>query len=299
MPELNNVLIAGGSGYIGKALKSLLIENGYSVDILSRNASKGSVWDPAKGTIDLDSLKKADHIVNLAGTNVGDKRWSKRRKEQILTSRVQANELLYKSLKACEHNAGSYISASAIGIYGHSDKQAFIESDPPAADYLGEVGKAWEESSQRIQKLGIRTVVLRTGIVFSALSMAIKKMKLPLSFGLTPLPGNGQQVLPWIHLDDLCHIYLKAIQDEQMKGIYNAVAPSISTNREIMAALGEALGKKSISLATPKFLLNFALGELAEFIFYSVPVSAEKIKEAGYQFKYPNLKSAFDQIFKS
>lgn len=299
MADMQNVLIAGGSGYIGSALRQLLTENGYLVSILSRDASRGSVWDPAAGAIDMEVLQKADHIINLAGTNVGDKRWSKRRKELILSSRVLSNQLLFKSLQVSGHTPGSYVSASAIGIYGHSDAESFVESDPPATDYLGQVGKAWEESSMLIEKLGIRTVILRTGIVFSEKSLAIKQMKLPLSFGLSPLPGNGQQVLPWIHLQDLCQIYLKAIQDEQMKGVYNAVAPIKSTNQQVMAALGAALGKRGISLPTPKILINFALGELADFIFYSVPVSAEKIQGAGFQFKYPNLKSAFDQIFVS
>ena len=213
------VLISGGTGLIGSHLTNHLVERGLDVIILSRkNLSSEnpkisySRWSVKDKMIDAAVVKKADHIIHLAGAGVMDKKWTNDYKKMILDSRTKSAELIISCLKENDHNVKTFVSASAIGWYGEDQKPAerkegFIESDLPSNDFLGETCVLWESSTEPVISLGIRLVKLRTGIVLSNKGGELKEFKSPLNFGVAPILGNGKQVVSWIHIDDLCRMY--------------------------------------------------------------------------------------------
>ena len=242
MNNKSTVLITGGTGLIGSALSKLLIANKHDVIILTREiperkandnaAMQYAKWNIREQTIDEEAIKKADHIVHLAGASVAEKRWTVSRKKEILDSRTLSSTLLVKALKEIPNNVLSVISSSAIGWYGGDSpaKKPFTEDDPPAKGFLGETCKAWEESIEPVRKLGKRLVKLRTGIVLSNRGGALYEFKKPLNLGVASILGNGKQVMSWIHIDDVCRMYAYAIEHQQLHGIYNAVGPHPATN---------------------------------------------------------------------
>ncbi len=223
---MTTILITGGTGMIGKALTHELLEKNYQVIILSRQATQRqpeatnlsfATWDVGSQTIDNDAISKADYIIHLAGAGVADKRWTKKRKQEIINSRVKSGELLVKSLQDIPNKIKAVISASAIGWYGADtvipDPKPFREDDPHDGSFLGETCKQWEDSIEPLRKLGKRLVKLRTGIVLSNEGGALKEFKGPLRWGVAAILGDGKQVISWIHIDDLVRLYLAAIED--------------------------------------------------------------------------------------
>ncbi len=227
------ILIAGGTGLIGSRLSAMLVEKGYQVIILSRQPGpkpdrahsisnvgsrsstdlQYSYWDPALQKIDEEVIGKVDAIINLAGAGIADKRWSAERKKEIVSSRVLAAKMLVKALTEIPNHVASVINISAIGWYGPDSKrppgnEAFIETDPPDSAFLGEACRQWEESIAPVQSLGKRLVILRTGIVLSNEGGAFAEFKKPLRFGIAGIIGKGRQIMSWIHLDDLCRLFI-------------------------------------------------------------------------------------------
>ena len=235
------VLITGGTGLIGTALTKELLNKDYNVIILTRSPEKYSNtsrlsyagWDIEKQTIDKNAITKADYIIHLAGAGVADKRWTTKRKNEIFESRTKSSELIVKVLKENANAVKGVVSASGIGWYGSSspsdgkgtEKYPFTEIDPSAEDFLGTTCQAWEASIDPVVSLGKRLVKFRTGVVMSKEGGALKEFKKPLRFGLATILGNGKQVMSWIHIDDLVHLYIYAIENEKLQGVYNAVAP--------------------------------------------------------------------------
>src|SRR5258708_33984710 len=220
------ILITGASGMIGAQLTEMLLAKNYSVAHLGRK-KKGNVpsfvWDVSNGVIDKDALQQTDTIIHLAGANVASSRWTEGRKKEILESRVKSTALLFQTLKNNRHTIQTFISASAIGYYGFGEEnKIFTEEDNPGNDFLAQVTRQWEEAADRFATLGIRTVKIRTGIVLSKKGGALEKMVKPIKFGIGSPLGSGKQFISWIHIDDLCGIFLKAIEDEKMSGTYNA-----------------------------------------------------------------------------
>ncbi|MEP7257950.1 MAG: TIGR01777 family oxidoreductase, partial [Flavitalea sp.] len=292
---METILITGGTGLIGKTLSQMLIAKGYQVIILSRSAKppRGglsfAVWDIQNETIDLEVIRKADHIIHLAGAGVADKRWSAKRKREIVDSRVKSGELLVNALKNNNHQVKTLVSSSAIGWYGPDpsipNPHPFVESDPPAKDFLGEACKVWEQSVQPITQQGIRLVVLRTGIVLSNDGGAFVEFKRPLAFGLATILGSGKQMISWIHIDDLCRIYISAIENNKLQGTYNAVAPHPVSNKEMVLKMASRMrGKTFMSIHVPAFALKIALGEMSIEVLKSATVNSKKISQAGFNF---------------
>ncbi|TVR69515.1 MAG: TIGR01777 family protein, partial [Marinilabiliales bacterium] len=255
-----HILITGGSGLIGTHLSRKLKEKGYETAILSRKKTgdpdaETYLWDPDNNEIEKGAIEKADYIVHLAGANISDKRWTSKRKQEIVDSRVETAELLFSKVAGSKTRPKAFISASAVNYYGTltSDK-IFNEDDPPSTDFLGETCKKWEQAAGRFNDLGVRTVIVRTGVVISPKGGALKKMALPVKLGLGAPIGSGKQYFPWIHLDDLCGIYIKAIEDAQMQGAYNAVAPGHITNREVMKTLADAYNRPFWAPNVPAFV---------------------------------------------
>ncbi|HXA01141.1 MAG TPA: TIGR01777 family oxidoreductase [Cytophagaceae bacterium] len=302
MPQ--NVLITGGTGLVGSRLTEMLIEKGYEVLHLSRGHGKGNIktytWDLSKGSIDEEALKDVDYIVNLAGAGVFDEKWNKTFKNEIIKSRTDAVDLICAKLKSASHYVKAFVCASAIGIYGDDTGESIITEDQPAGkDFLSEVVTKWESAADKIQELGIRTVKMRTGIVLSSKGGALSKMATPIAKGAGAALGSGKQFISWIHIDDLCGMYIKAIEDENMKGAYNAVAPNTVTNEALTHAIAKQFGKSIHLPNVPGFALKLLLGsEKAMVVLGSVKVSSEKIVKQGFQFKFSDLGLALQNLLK-
>lgn len=310
---MSTILITGGTGLIGKALCKLLLEKGYDVIILTRNKPSTkknenaddrvstATWDIEKQIIDPDAIRRADYIIHLAGAAVADKRWSEKRKKEILESRTKSSELIVKALHDIPNNIKAVISASAIGWYIPTNPQEKrIEADPSDPGFLGETCRLWEESIDPVTAMGKRLVKLRTGIVLSNEGGAFPEFKKPIKFGFATILGSGKQIISWVHIDDLCRIYLEAISNEKLQGVYNAVAPRPVDNRTFMLGLAKKIkGKFYATLYVPTFLLKIFLGEMSIEVLKSTDVSPDKIKNTGFQFLYPTVEAAFMELIKA
>ena len=309
------VLITGGTGLVGTAVKNLLLQKGYEVILLTRStvSDKGYAhWNINAGTIDTTAIAEADYIIHLAGAGVADKRWSEARKQEILDSRTKSSALLVKALDETPNKVKAVISASAIGWYGpdnnnHSNNahnnnlavQGFVETDPSYPDFLGTTCAAWEASIAPITSPGLqkRLVCLRTGIVLSKQGGALKEFLKPLAVRMAAVLGNGQQMISWIDGRDLAKMFVYAIENENMSGSYNAVAPSPVSNKTLTKTLANVLyGKFYITTYVPSFVLKIMLGEMSIEVLKSTTVSAQKIQEAGFVFDYPEISKSLSTL---
>jgi len=294
------ILITGASGLIGSLLTDMLLRKGYQVSHLGRTKKigmvKSYVWNVDKSELDIESLSGVDTIIHLAGAGVADKRWNEKRKKEILESRTKSTALLYESLKKVNHSVKAVVSASAIGYYGFClDERIFTEENNPGSDYLAQVTNQWEEVVDKISSLSIRVTKLRIGIVLSEKGGALAEMAKPIRFGVGAPLGTGKQYLSWIHIDDLCAMFLKAIEDDQMHGAYNAVCDWVS-NEEITKSIARAL-KKSLWLPpVPGFIMKIIVGEMAVIVVNGSKVSSEKIRTTGFKFEYPELNAALNEL---
>ena len=302
-----SILITGGTGLVGRALVNHLLKKNYRVTILTRNMDnlkpeKGvdyALWDVKKREIDVSAIAKADAIIHLAGAGVMDKKWTAEYKKEILESRTKSSELLIDTLRKDKHNVKVIVSASAIGWYGE-DKipgHLFTEDEPYDKDFLGEVCMLWEKSTEPAEQLGIRVCRLRTGIVLSKEGGAYPEFKASLKFGIASILGNGKQVISWIHIDDLCRAYIYALENEMMKGSYNAVAPAPVKNKLLTLTIADKVkGKFYIPVHVPQFVLQTMMGKRSIEILKSTAVSSEKIMREGFTFLYPEIKTAIAAI---
>ncbi|MEY4963797.1 MAG: hypothetical protein RLZZ323_1116 [Bacteroidota bacterium] len=294
-----NVVLTGGTGFIGKKLTQLLLENGFSVSILSRSPKKKSEgisyfqWDIEAGTIDESAILNADYIIHLAGENIGAKRWTAGRKKAILDSREKSTQLLYACLQKHNKQLESFISASGVGIYGAiNDELVCTETTPAASDFLGTVCQKWESATVPIHNLGIRTVQIRTGLVLGKGDGVLQQLVPLFRYKLGSAIGSGKQYMPWIHIDDLCRIYLAAITNSEMKGPYNAAVDDGTTNASFSAALAKVLGYTIWLPNVPAFVLQLVLGEMAQLILRGRRVASDKIEKMGFQFQFTDLEKA-------
>jgi uncharacterized protein len=298
-----NVLISGGSGFVGKHLSKKLSEKGYHVSILTRKKRPSFkyvqwIWDLNEEYIEKGAIESAHYIIHLAGENISERRWTKKRKREIIDSRTKTAALIYKKVQKENKNLKAFISASAVGYYGAiTTDKIFEESDNAANDFIGKVCQAWETSADQFTNLGIRTVKIRTSVVLAANEGALKKMIFPTKLGLGSPIGNGKQYLPWIHINDLCEIYIKAIEDPGMTGPVNAVAPEFTNNKEFMKTLAEVLDKPFWFPSIPKFFMKIIFGEMACILNEGSRISSKKIVKNGFIFRHATLKKTLMSIF--
>ncbi|MBN8862057.1 MAG: TIGR01777 family oxidoreductase [Sphingobacteriales bacterium] len=303
------IIITGGTGLIGQALTKSLTARGDEVVILTRHPEKYKAqsgityagWDPARHWIDPEVWPGATAVINLAGAGVADKRWSNARKQEIRDSRVQGGEAIVKALSNQKHQVQTVISASAIGWYGPDPQipnpAPFREDAPAADDFLGQTCLAWEQSLHPLEALNIRLVKLRTGIVLSRSGGALKEFSRPLRWGIAAIMGSGRQHISWIHIDDLVRIYLFALDHPDCRGNFNAVAPTPVSNQQFIEQLGKQLrGRFFIPVYIPAFLLRWILGEMSVEVLKSTTVSCSRLHVEGFQFLYPELQSALQQL---
>ena len=290
------VLISGGTGFIGRALQKKLQQAGHNVAILSR--SGGDVtWDPSKNYIQENAFEKIDAIIHLAGENIGAKRWTASRKIEIIESRVQSTRLLINTLKNSPNNVQTIIFASAIGYYGaDSGEEMCTEESKPGNDFLATCTKAWETASNNVPS-SIRTVTFRIGLVLDAHEGIFPKIKQPILWGIGSALGSGKQWQSWIHIEDLCQFFLHGLENNLLKGTYNAVGPEPIQQNAMAHAIAKALKKPYFLPAVPVFVLKILLGEMACLVLGGNRVSCNKfIRETGYQFKFPRLQEALKNL---
>lgn len=300
-----NVLITGGTGFIGKHLTELLVKNGFSVSILSRNEEQNKAdvfyykWDVSNNFIEETAVISADYVIHLAGENIADKRWTAKRKEQIVQSREQSIGLIYSVLEKSNKKLEAFISASGIGIYGAINGELICtENTLPASDFLGITCQKWEAATTKISNLGIRTVQIRTGLVLGKDDGFLKKLTPVFKYRLGSALGSGKQYMPWIHIDDLCSIYLEAINNTLMTGAYNAAITDNTTNTIFSKTLAKIYGYSIWLPNVPAFFLKMAMGEMAQIILTGRRVSSEKIEKLGFQFRYKKLEEALKDCVK-
>lgn len=295
---MSRILITGASGLVGTRLTQLLLEKGHEVSHLGRSKKSGGVksfvWDVKKGTIDSEAVQGIDTVIHLAGSGIADERWTKERKQDILESRTKSTALLVQTLNEGYSSVKTLVSASAIGYYGMTlDAKEFTESSRPGEGFLADVVTAWEHEADQLKNK--RLVKIRIGVVFSENDGALKEIARPVRWGVGAPLGTGQQYVSWIHLDDLCAIFIKGVEDETMYGAYNATAGSV-TNRELTSAIAKTLHKPLWLPAIPAFALKLVLGEMADLVLYGSNVTSSKIKQAGFTFKFDNLEKALNDL---
>lgn len=294
-----NVLLTGGTGFIGKYLTSVLIANGFSVSILSRSIRKNTdfityyKWDLDNNYIDENAVLNSDFIVHLAGEGIVEKRWTGKRKKDILESRTKPIDLIHSVLQKHNKSLEAFVSASAVGIYGAvTSDEICTEETPPANDFLGTTCQIWEDAANNIGTLGIRTVKVRTGIVLGRNEGFLKKLKPSFKYGFGAILGSGNQYVPWIHIDDLCAVYLKAIKDKEITGSYNATVLDDTNNAVLSKTLSNLYGYSIWLPKVPAFVLKLILGEMSVAVLRGQRVSSEKIKKTGLNFQFEDLETA-------
>ncbi len=298
------VLITGGSGLIGSRLTTLLKEKNIEVVHLSRSPSskfgiKVYQWDWKKKEIDENCFNGVTDIIHLAGAGIADKPWTMSRKHEIIKSRVETANLIFESLKKLNHPLNSYISASGIGYYGAiTTDKVFTEEDQPHDDFIAKSCIYWEKSADQFSDIASRVVKLRTGVVLDKNSGALSKMDKTVKFGIGAPIGTGKQAMPWIHIEDIANLYLETLLDNTYNGIYNAVAPQQVNNEEVTKEIASTLNKPLFLPKVPAFVLRTIYGELSDIVLKGSYVSAKKLIKAGFEFQFPLLKQALEDIYK-
>ncbi|HJS54365.1 MAG TPA: TIGR01777 family oxidoreductase [Chitinophagaceae bacterium] len=310
---MQTVVLPGGSGLLGRAISKFLASKGYEVIILSRNPPRSGIssstknirfalWDTEKKAIEAGVIESADIIINLAGATVDEKRWTDRRKKELVESRVKSCETIVKALSEKSNNVKTVINVCGIGWYGEDQQnkkqsRGFVETDPPADNFLAITCQKWEASIAPVKDLGKRLVILRTGAVLSKEGGALKEFLKPVRFGIAAILGNGKQIFSWVHVKDLCDMMLWTIENASMNGVYNAVSPSPVTNRNLMIELARQVkGNFYIPFYVPSFVLKILFGELSTEVLKSTTVNSEKILSTGFIFQYPEIKAALKDL---
>lgn len=296
------ILISGGTGLVGKALTKRLLSDGHEVRHLSRTPKstsqiKSFYWNVEKNEIDETAFKGVEHMVHLAGAGIADQRWTKKRKQEIIDSRVNSMSLIMSVVKKNSIQLKSFVGASAIGIYGMTtSEKIYSETDVGVNDFLSQTCIRWENSYQEIEHKSNKWCVLRIGVVLSANGGALKKLLPIFKLGLGSAVGSGKQYMPWIHINDLVTLFNEALFTVNFNGIYNAVSSENITNYSFSKELAKSLHKPFFAPRVPNFILKLLFGEMANVLLKGSRISNQKLINAGFTFKYPNFSKALEKI---
>lgn len=294
------LVISGGTGLIGRALARAALAAGDEVLILSRapvperlpNGARGVRWDPHQPEAWRTALEGADAVVNLAGASVAGGLWTRKRKALIVQSRVRVGESLTQAILQLAHPPRVLVQASGVGYYGRSVEHPVDESAPPGTDFLARLAaEAWEPSTAPVERLGVRRVIIRTGLVLSREGGSFPLMALPTRLGFGGPLGKGRQWLPWIHIHDEVEAIRYLVAHPTASGPFNLVAPGIARQAEFGKALARAL-RRPYWFPTPAFALRFVLGEMASLVLEGQHVIPRRLLDVGYRFLYPELSEA-------
>jgi uncharacterized protein (TIGR01777 family) len=290
------ILIAGGTGLIGKKLTNKLNKKGYTVYKLTRRAKKrGQIyWNPKLKTIEGKHLNRVHAIVNLTGENIGDKRWTESQKEKLIDSRVQTTRFLFSCTKNMP-NLLYYIGASGINCYGNSSDKIKTEKSAQGRDFLSNLVREWEEASKLFSEKVPMSILRIAGVLDKRKGM-LQKMKSPIKFGFGSPLGSGKQYLPWIHIDDLTELFVHCLE-KKLEGTYNAVS-SCDRNRDFMKMLAIAMRRPFFMPRIPSWIIKLFFGERSVLLLGSVNASNEKILNTGFTFQFKTLPAAFKDIFR-
>ena len=293
-----NILITGGTGFIGSALCSRLLEENNKIVVLSRHPEK--IKSPIKAIADLNDLKNSDIfdvVINLSGEPIANKRWSDKQKHQIFSSRIDITEKLISYFEKSENKPKLFISGSAIGYYGIDKTDNVIEEKEKGDNsFSSELCQKWEAVALKAEKLGIRTCLLRTGIVLGENGGALSKMLLPFKMCLGGRIGHGKQWMSWIHIDDLIGIILYCINNDNLKGAVNGTSPNPVTNQVFTKTLGVALKRPTI-FPMPAIVVKLLMGQMGEeLLLAGKKIVPKKALDAGYTFKYKILEEALINV---
>jgi uncharacterized protein (TIGR01777 family) len=300
--QYQHILITGGSGLIGKGLTELLLAKGYTVSHLSRKPGKDSriktfVWNVEQGQIDENCLNGVDAIIHLAGSGIAEKRWTKKRKKDLIDSRTQSIGLIYDLMRRKPNLVKHVISASATGYYSNRGDELLTEDSTAAKDFLGYCCVVWEQAADKGKDLNLRIVKLRTGVVLSKKGGALPPLALPVKLGVGTALGTGKQWIPWIHIKDAVDMYLHVIENTDIQGVYNMVAPNPVTNKQLTKAVAKQLRRPYWLPNVPAFILKMLLGEMSLVVLGSTKVSAKKIENTNFKFEYPELSGALKELY--
>ncbi|WP_367864573.1 TIGR01777 family oxidoreductase [Pedobacter sp. WC2423] len=299
-----HILLTGATGMLGKDLIQTLLKRGDRVSILSRKPHqmeqvKVFLWDADQQKIDTSCLEGIDSIIHLAGENISKGKWTDQRKKEIIDSRVLSAQLLFKTLATVPNQVKNFISAAAVGYYGNRGDELLTEESTPGHNFLAECCIQWEKAIDQGQQLNLRIVKIRTGVVLAKNDGALKAMATPISlFAGAPL-GSGKQWIPWIHYQDMTRIYLHALDNDSLTGVYNAAAPFPVTNKEMTKAIARQLHRPVWPFNVPEKILQLILGEMSSLVLNSTHTTAQKLESSGFIFKYTQLEQALSDIYGS
>lgn len=300
---MKRVLITGATGLIGSELVKQCHSNGIAVSYFTTSKDKiensenykGFYWNPQEEEIDINAFKDTSAIINLVGATIS-KRWTDKYKKIILDSRIDSMNLLYDTLQKVDHNIVHFISASGVNIYPNSKTKLYTEEDEEVGDgFLSEVVVAWENAAARFKDLGMEVSKVRTGVVLAKEDGALPKLIEPIKLGVGAPLGSGDQWQSWIHLEDIAGVYAFLLQN-QLEGIYNAVAPNPVQNKKMTKMIASKLESPLWMPNIPAFTLKLLLGEMAVLVLEGQLVSSHKIEQLGYQFKFYNLENALQDL---
>lgn len=298
-----NVLIGGGTGMIGLHLSRLLKSKGYRVAHLSRTRNMEAEfpayhWDIEKEEIEAEAVKEADYIVNLAGAGIADKPWTEERKKLIIGSRVNSTLLIKKAIQKYRPDLKAFVSASAMGYYGDRGEEKLTENATAGGDqFLVKSVEEWEAAIREVAETGVRTAWLRIGLVLSTQGGALPKLTMSTKVNVGGYFGDGDQWYSWIHIEDLCRMFIFLIENDELSGAFNATAPHAERNKAFTKKVGEAMDKNLLLIPAPAFALKLGMGEMATTVLNSALVLPEKIQNAGFDFHFERLVPALRDLF--
>jgi uncharacterized protein (TIGR01777 family) len=293
------ILIAGGSGFLGHKLAAKLAAEGHGVQTLTRRAGRTPdqiTWNPdgSAGTLPAH-LEGADAIVNLAGENLAEGRWTAARKEALVSSRVLSTRTLARAITACAQPPRVFVSASAVGYYGPHGDEPVTEATPAGSDFLARICVDWEQEARAVETPRTRLAIIRSGVVLARDGGALKKMLLPFRLGLGATIGSGMQYFSWIHAEDWTSLVSWLIGNAAAAGAFNATAPAPVTNHTFTKTLGRVLGRPAI-LQAPAFALHVAMGEMADMLLHGQRVMPVHAEQLGFQFTHRALEPALHSL---
>lgn len=292
---METVLIAGGSGLVGSHLRQILIDSGYRVLVLTRNAGLAAstedyvLWDVPNDVIDHEA-QSADHIINLAGAGIADRRWTHNRKKEIIESRTRTTKLLIRYCRDHDVRLRSFINASAMGYYGDCGERMMSEDDEGStSDFLSKVCQLWEEAAHDATDIADSVTLLRISTVLSTRGGALPKMTSSIPFGIAPYLGDGQQYISWIHIEDLCRMISFFLQASHSFEVYNAATDRSMTNKSFTKSLVKSINRHALLSPVPEIALKLAMGEMSRVVLNSCRLNTEKLEKTGFENKFNDL----------
>lgn len=297
------ILITGASGLVGKALQKSFAQKGYDMLLAGRGEPKKANeirWSVEEGFLeeDISRIESLDAVIHLAGESISGLRWTEEKKSAIRESRVTGTQNVVNALADLKQKPKVFIAGSAMGFYGDRDDEIVSETSKPGDNFLADVAKEWETESRRAEDSGIRTVLLRTAIVLSKDGGALGTMLTPFKFGVGGVIGSGKQWMSWVSMDDVVGIVNFALENESLRGAVNVASPNPVTNEEFTKTLGEVLYRPTF-LPLPEFAVNLMFGEMGDtLLLNSTRVEPKRLKDAGYEFRFPDLKNALENAVK-